>query len=306
MHISDILTKLARWSKLGVALGAALVMAACGDTERVTYDGPEFMLFSDTLTVCAVQNDTEEFDISVGSTSATDYNRRVAIEVVDSLSNAIEGKHYKVNEYSVVIPAGSCVGTFKMRGISSNIGVTDSLCVTLRLVCDDGKQNKLYGNTTRVMLQKACPLNMDDFTGNALVTSTFLYNYSTSMSRLIKVERDPKDAYTLVLKNFLYDDYDVKVKFTHDDILNPILHYDDQKMVLTSTAFGTKYGDGWLNIKEPSGYVSYYSSCEHFMMLYSTVYVPGMAEGTNVVGTFVHSIEMVSEGRAEELKEAGY
>ena len=72
----------------------ALLMCAitsCGDAERPSYDGPNYILFSDTLTVLAVQNNEEVFDIPVAATEACSYDRTVAVEVIDKKSNAIEG-----------------------------------------------------------------------------------------------------------------------------------------------------------------------------------------------------------------------
>lgn len=64
----------------------ALLMCAitsCGDAERPSYDGPNYILFSDTLTVLAVQNNEEVFDIPVAATEACSYDRTVAVEVID-------------------------------------------------------------------------------------------------------------------------------------------------------------------------------------------------------------------------------
>ena len=79
----------------------ALLMCAitsCGDAERPSYDGPNYILFSDTLTVLAVQNNEEVFDIPVAATEACSYDRTVAVEVIDQKSNAIEGNTTLLNQ----------------------------------------------------------------------------------------------------------------------------------------------------------------------------------------------------------------
>jgi hypothetical protein len=43
-------------------------ITSCGDAERPSYEGPNYILFSDTLTVLAVQNNEEVFDIPVAAT----------------------------------------------------------------------------------------------------------------------------------------------------------------------------------------------------------------------------------------------
>ena len=93
---------------------------------------------------------------------------------------------------------------------------------------------------------------------------------------------------------------------TTDDPLNPLLEMDDQPLVTTGEAFGTKYGDGMLHIYQPSNYVSYYSSCEKFIYQYITLWVPGMAAGTNTVGTFIQAIEWISDDEARILQSQGY
>ena len=81
---------------------------------------------------------------------------------------------------------------------------------------------------------------------------------------------------------------------------------DDQRFASTADAFGTLYGDGYINVYQPTAYTSYYSSCEKFIFQYMTLYVPGMPEGQNVVGTFVNAVEWISDDEAEKLKREGY
>ena len=147
---------------------------------------------------------------------------------------------------------------------------------------------------------------MNAFSGYAMVTSTFLYDYVGSYNRLIKTEVDPTKKNTIILRDYLYDGYDVKVRFTTDDMLNPLIEMDDQPMASTGEAFGTIYGDGMLHIYQPSSMVSYYSSCEKFILQYMTVWVPGMAAGTNTVGTFINAVEWISDDEARILKGQGY
>ena len=55
-----------------MAMLAVLLFAtsSCGDADRQTYDGPNYVLFSDTLTVLAVQNNEEVFNIPVAATQS--------------------------------------------------------------------------------------------------------------------------------------------------------------------------------------------------------------------------------------------
>ena len=99
----------------------------------------------------------------------------------------------------------------------------------------------------------------------------------------------------------------MKVKFTTNDLLNPLIEMEEQIFGPTTEAFGTIYGDGLIRMLQPSYYASYYSSCEQFIYQYMTLYVmnkDGSVYGT--VGTFINAVKWVSDAEAEKLKREGY
>ena len=293
-----------------LSIAASLVLLAtftsC-DEERTLYAGPEYIMFADTLTVLGVENSDEVFDIAIAATTISDKDRTIAVEIVDKHSNAIEGIHYTIESNTVTIKAGEMVGNLRMKGIAENLTVDYDPEVMLHLIADEKYHWDLYnGDTTRVVLRKICPFDINAFSGYAMITSTFLYNYTGSYNRLIKTEVDPTEENTIILRNFYYDGYDVKLRFTTDDPLNPLIEMDDQPLVSTGEAFGTIYGDGMLHIYQPTNYTSYYSSCEKFIYQYITLWVPGMAAGTNTVGTFIQAIEWISDDEAERIMQEGF
>ena len=296
--------------KIALAIAASIVMlttfTSC-DEERTIYKGPEYIMFADTLTVLGVENSEEIFDIAIAATAVSDQDRTVAVEVVDKHSNAIEGIHYTLESNTVTIKAGELVGNLRIKGIAENLTVDYDPEITLHLIADEKYQWELYsGDTTRVVLRKVCPFDINAFSGYAMITSTFLYNYTGSYNRLIKTEVDTTEENTIIMRDFYYDGYDVKLRFTNDDPLNPLIEMDDQPLVTTGEAFGTIYGDGMLHIYQPTNYVSYYSACEKFIYQYVTLWVPGMAAGTNTVGTFIHAIEWISDDEARIYMNQGY
>lgn len=296
--------------KIALAIAASIVMlttfTSC-DEERTLYKGPEYIMFADTLTVLGVENSEEIFDIAIAATAVSDQDRTVAVEVVDKHSNAIEGIHYTLESNTVTIKAGELVGNLRIKGIAENLTVDYDPEITLHLIADEKYQWELYsGDTTRVVLRKVCPFDINAFSGYAMITSTFLYNYTGSYNRLIKTEVDTTEENTIIMRDFYYDGYDVKLRFTNDDPLNPLIEMDDQPLVTTGEAFGTIYGDGMLHIYQPTNYVSYYSACEKFIYQYITLWVPGMAAGTNTVGTFIHAIEWISDDEARIYMNQGY
>lgn len=277
------------------------------EEQHTLYQGDEYIMFADTLTVLGVENSDEVFDITIAATTVSDKDRTVAVEVIDKHSNAIEAIHYAIESNTVTIKAGELTGSLRIKGIAENLSVDYDPEVMLHLIADDKYHWDLYGgDTTRVVLRKVCPFDINAFSGYAMITSTFLYNYVGSYNRLIKTEVDTTEENTIIMRDFYYDGYDVKLRFTTDDPLNPLIEMDDQPLVTTGEAFGTVYGDGMLHIYQPTNYVSYYSACEKFIYQYITLWVPGMAAGTNTVGTFIHAIEWISDDEARILQNQGY
>lgn len=292
-----------------VSLISLVCFTSC-EEERIIYSGQQYIMFADTLSVIGVEDNGEYADIYISATKAMDKDQTLAVEVIEQESSAIEGVHYTIESNTVVIKAGELSTSIRIRGHYENLTIDENLPeIKLRLISPEETQWNLYeskGLETKVMLQKVCPFDINAFTGYAMITSTFLYNYVGGYNRLIKTEVDPTEENTIIMRDFYYDGYDVKLRFTTDDPLNPLIEMDDQPLVTTGEAFGTKYGDGMLHIYQPSNYVSYYSACEKFIYQYITLWVPGMAAGTNTVGTFIHAIEWISDDEARVLMNQGY
>ncbi len=286
---------------------ALIVSAAACDSEYTTYSGPDYVMFSDTMYIFPVQNSEDYFEIPIAATTACDYDRTLAVEVIEQETNAIEGRHFSLEQNTVTIKAGELVGKLRMRGFHENIDVYDSLGVTLNLLVDEKNEWELYGSRAQVELRKACPFDINAFTGYCVVTSTYIMNYMTNVDmRLIRSEVDTERENTIIMRNYFYDGYDLRIEFDTDDILNPLIEMEAQKFASTAEAFGTIYGDGYIMARNAPEYTSYYSSCEKFIFQYMTLYVPGMAEGSNVVGTFINAVEWISDDEAALLMEQGY
>lgn len=291
---------------LGLALAVALV-SSCNEGEPMAPSTPDYIQFSDTLYVLPVADDVEFHNVPVVATKACDYDRTVAVEIVDAASNAIEGRHYSLESNTITIKAGELVANVRVRGYHNNIDVYDSLGFKLNLIVPEELQWDMYGTETNVLLQKACKFDINAFTGYCLLTSTYIINYMPDIDmRLVKSEIDPDNENTIIIRDYFFDGYDARIKFDSEDILNPLIEMEDQVFGPTSEAFGTLYGDGLIRMYQPTAYTSYFSSCEKFIFQYMTLYVPGMEEGTNTVGTFVNAIEWISDDEAEKLKREGY
>lgn len=286
---------------------ALLFMLISCEEKYVTYGGPNYIMFSDTMYIFPVQNNVDYYEIPVSATQVCDYDRTLAVEIIDAGSNAVEGRDYELESNTVTIKAGEYVTNVRIRGFHDKIGVYDSLGVHLRLLAPEKTKWSLYGNETKVVLQKACPFDINVFTGYCVVNSTYIYNYITTTDVLLRKSKvDPENENTIIIEDYFYNGYDVRIKFNTKDILEPLIEFESQGMGLTSDAFGTIYGDGEIWMSQPSAYTSYFSSCEKFILQYMTVYVPGMAAGTNTVGVFVNAVEWISDDEAEKMKREGY
>lgn len=288
-------------------VAVVLCLISC-KPEYTTYTGPNYILFSDTLYEVAVVDNESYYDVPVVATRACDYDRSVAVEIVDAGSNAVEGKHYSLESNTVTIKAGELRGNLRVKGYHNNIDVADSLGFKLQLIIPEDAQWDLYGNTANVILRKACKFDINAFVGYCVVSSTYIMNYMNVDKILTRSEIDPEDEEqkTIIIKDYFFKGYDVKIKFETDDIYNPLIRMDDQRFAVTSEAFGTLYGDGYINAYQPTAYTSYYSSCEKFIFQYMTLYVPGMDASVNTIGTFVNAVEWISDDEAAKLKREGY
>ncbi len=288
---------------LSTIVAAVVALSGCDSSkDRTTYRGPEYVMFSDTLSYFPVSNSEDYFHVHIGSTVACDYDRTFGIEVDDKNSNVIENKHYAIESNSVTIKAGERSADVKIRGIYENIGKTDSLSLTLRLIAEDNVTWDLYGTKTRIEMMKACPFDINTFSGYCKVTSSFFSSYmQTTDLRLVKTE-PAKEENTIVIHDLFYKGYDIILKFDASDPLEPFVDMDEQILGSTAEAFGTIHGDGKLRIKQPTTYVSYYNVCQRFVFQYVTIYV----EGKGTVGTYINILEWISDEEAEQLKKQGY
>ena len=299
-----------------MAVVAILIGFAGCDQDKVLYNGANYLMFSDTLYQYLVQETNEVFNVPVSATRAADHDRTFAVEIIDKESNAIEGKHYKLLSNTVTIKAGELAANVEVQGIYENIGKTDSLGFALHLIIPENEQWDLYeykGTEAKVVMQKSCPFDINNFTGYCKVTSTlFSSDYYQALSpnvdlRLIKSEVVEGEENTIVLHGLYYDGYDTKIKFNRKNILEPLIEMEKQVVGTTSLLFGTNYGDGNLQLTQPTGYVSYFNTCQNFVLQYVTLSVDNK-DGTpfGVVDTYANIIEWIDDKEAEKLKEQGY
>lgn len=278
----------------------ALSLFAC-KAERTTYQGDNYILFSQKEHTFGVIDNEEWFEIPISATRTADYDRNIGVEVIYAESDAIEGLHFVIEENTVTIPAGKLTTALRIRGIAENIAVGIAPKVVLGLVLNEEDVWDSESTRSEVTLQRCCPFDINNFAGYAKVTSTWLMQYMNSDSRLVSTEVDAASN-SVTIKSMFYDGYDIKVTLDSDDRLAPRVNLEQQTLGSTGEAFGTIYGNGKLMMMEPTGYTSYYGTCENFMVLYTTMFV----ENVGTVGTYVNIFEWISNEEAERIMREGF
>ena len=283
----------------GIALLGLL--AGC-QAEKTTYEGPDYILFSADSHTLGILDSEEWFEIPISATRTANEERTIGVEVVASETSAIEGLHYILESNTLTIPKGELTTAVRIKGLAENIDINSMLSIKLRLVIDPELVWDAYGIESEVQLQRCCPFDINNFTGYAKITSTWTMQYMNAEARLVRTERDPEDKSAIIVKDMFYDGYDIRLRLNSDDRLNPTVELAEQVLGTTGEAFGTIYGNGKLMMAEPTGYTSYYGTCENFLVLYSMMYV----DGVGIVGTYVNIFEWISDLEAERIMREGF
>ncbi len=301
-----------RLSIFAIMLLGAFFTACQEDNVKIA--DREYILFQDTLSVNPVLSDEGySFKVPVSSTVACDYDRTLAVEIIDEGSNAIEGRDYTLESNTITIPAGQYSTDVVVYPQYGRFGDEDTLSFNLKLVMPEQLSWDLYGDQTKVSMYKVCPFDINTFTGWCVVTSMFLYEYpgltnvDQSYQRLIKTELDPDEENTVILHDWLFDGYDVRIKFDNSDPANPrITMPEDQLLSDELSVFGQVNGDNRILGTSSPAYVSYFNSCQSFVSLWLRAYVYDLSTLVGYVGDFYNVMEWVSDEEADRLqKEEG-
>lgn len=294
-----------------ILLGA--IFTACQEENIKTFD-KEYIMFEDTLNVVPVL-DEEDYTIKIPVISSVkcDYERTIAVEVLDIPgtmdSVAVEGRDYTIESNTIRIPAGKYRTDIVIRPNYEMFGDNDTLSFELKLVMPEQLCWDMYGDRTRVSMYKVCPFDINSFKGWCVVTSMFLYSYpgvddsNASYQRLIKTSLDQANENTVILHDWLFDGYDVKIELDPSDPENPTVTMpEDQLISDEESVFGQMNGDNRILGMSSPAYVSYYNNCQKFVSLWMRAYVYDIKTLVGYVGDFYNIMEWVSDEEAERLQ----
>ena len=301
-----------------VSVVAVASFVACSE-QYTTYEGKEYLMFSDSLSTNMVLADGTPFTVKVSSTVARDFDRTYAVEVIDKGSNAIEGYHYRLGSNTLTIPAGKLSTEVEVYGNYDNIEPTDSLGFTLKLVMHEDLKWNMYPDSdqTKVVMYKSCPFDINEWGGTeqepkyCLLTSLLLYSYpgpNTSYSRLVKCYKHKSIENTIVMDDLFYNGYDVQLTFDTSNPAQPILKMPSEQVIGSEfTVFGIQYGDGKiLATHSPrADQLSTYNACQKFAQLWVLAYVNDFSTSVGYIGYFYNILEWISQEEAEEIMREG-
>ena len=286
---------------------AAFSLTGCHE-RYVTYSDAEYVMFADSMAVYPVQKEDSTFTIPVVSTVKRNYDRTFAVEIIDKGNNAIDMRHYHLESNTITIKAGETRADVLVHGHYSNIEATDSLGFQLNLVMNEKLEMPLYGKTTKAVLMKSCPFDINNFTGWCMLTSMFLYQYPhpsnpASYQRLIKTEPHPLKENTIICRNWLNDGYDVTMTFNVDNPLEPFVTMDaDQVATDEGTFFGMTHGDDRILVTSSPMYDSIYYPCGNYLYIWTMMYVENLGATVGTVGHFYNIMEWISDEEADSLR----
>lgn len=291
-------------SRLGLVTLILTMLSIVGcEKEKPTYEGKNFIHFAHTNHTFGILDSEEWFEIPVEASHAVEQNINIGVEVIFAESSAIEDKHFVMESHTLSLKPGKQSTMVRIKGIAESLTANTPVDIKLRLVVDDENIESKSSIETVVTLQQCCPFDINNFSGYAVLTSTWAMSYMNSDSRLVHTHVDENEDGVIVIEDMFYEDYDICVKLHSDDRLNPLASlYGPQVLSDTGEAFGTIYGNGKLMVDSPMGSVSYYSTCENFLLLYSVMYV----EEVGTVGEFLNILEWISDDEAERIMREGF
>ena len=255
---------------------AAVIMVACQSDEGITYSGPEYVMFSDTVYTMPVQDKEETFSVPVAATTTADYDRNYAVEIVNEKSTAVRGLHFDFvdNSNNITIKAGERVANVSLKGHYTNIAREDSLVVSLRLVEPKAQEWNLYGNTTRVDLVKCPPFKMNEFLKikkeddkvNLIMLASFPFDSSMGQ---YSAHGYKKDDHTLILMDMFGESSSEKIRIIFDE-KDPL----DLRITVPEQAAFRESNYGYVWVRSVEQYPSYFNTFDNFFVLILEAYVP--------------------------------
>lgn len=240
---------------LAAAVASAGVLPSC-EQNHINYEGPAYVMFADTLSVCPAVETGDVFPVMIASLQKCDYDRTYAIEVDAQNSDAVYNWHYTLDEQTATIPAGQTAVAIHIRPLYDNLSEDQNPVLTLRLVSQFNDAWSTEGSTTKVELRKIKPFDIHEFEGYCRLTSTFFIDFGHPFQRVFTCEVVEDEENTLIMRDLYFDNYDIKVRFDVSDPLTPKMELVEEQVIAdTRDAFQALHGDNLILASDAPGYI---------------------------------------------------
>ncbi len=287
---------------IGIITTVVLGLTMGCEEEYIKYSENAYVMFADTMSVCPALASNSDFPITISSFNSCPYDRTYAIESISSKSNAVYMHHYSLSSNSITIPAGETSASVTLTPIYENIGWKDSLVVQFRLISSLNDQWSEEGNLTKIEFKKVCPFDVNDFVGYVNMNSAFLREFTINAKRSFKCELVDAEKKIFVFRDFLFDGYDLKVRFNDSNPLDLILELEDPRQQIADARdiFGLIYGDNRIWTQDVPGYgnLSEYNSCNRTAQIILFMNIDGKGLPNNgQMGAYRHTLEWVDKAQ---------
>ncbi|TKS57627.1 hypothetical protein [Mesohalobacter halotolerans] len=147
---------------------AAGTLISCDDTEPVVFDGSQTLVYfpENSANLDVVIDDTGSLDVQINTTSLSDQDRTVDIEIVEGDETTVDFENIDIPSLSTTIPAGEFFGFLTINGIDNSVETSPEL-LTLRIT--DAGDATVDPSTIEVRVRQICPIEEGFFTGPYLL-----------------------------------------------------------------------------------------------------------------------------------------
>ncbi|RRO22572.1 hypothetical protein [Flavobacteriaceae bacterium 14752] len=151
-----------------IVILAVGTLISCDDTEPAVFDGSQTLVYfpNNSANLDVVIDDTGTLDIQVNTTTLSDQDRTVTVEVVEGDATTVDFENVVIPSLSTTIPAGEFFGFLTIEGIDNTVETNPEL-LTLRIV--DAGDATIDPATIEVSVRQICPIEEGLFTGPYLL-----------------------------------------------------------------------------------------------------------------------------------------
>ena len=225
---------------LTLILSMAVIGFSCDvldtEEERSFYDGEVLVKFNSSSTTLFAEADEAQLSVGVSTLAPVNEERTYSFEVVDSLTTAIEGEDYVLENTSFTIPANEVLGSIPITVIKENVADAPTLALTIT-----SDEVASYNATVIVTLRQFFPYVQSEWEGEYELV--YEWWYGDSAPRTVTAVASTEDENVVVFQNFIGTGVDFEFYFDNSDPLNFTISFDEEPAWVSGT-YGNVRAEG--------------------------------------------------------------